>query len=63
MYLCWLGTFPESMVQQQQQQHRVSWVGGWGGWSEPLCGHSQRKVELGCVHKKKVPNIAIDQFL
>ena len=30
MYLCWLGTFPESMVQQQQQQHRVSW-GGWGG--------------------------------
>jgi hypothetical protein len=29
MYLCWLGTFPELMV-QQQQQHGVSW-GGVGG--------------------------------
>jgi hypothetical protein len=31
VYLCWLGTFPELVVQYQQQQHRVSWV-RWVWW-------------------------------
>ena len=30
-----------------QQQHRVSWV----RQSDPLCGHSQLEVELGCDNR------------
>ena len=44
MYLWWLEKFPESMVQQQQQQHRVSW-GGWGGPNYYV--DTRVEVELG----------------
>ena len=45
MNLCWIGTFPESMV-QQQQQHRVSWV-GWVGGGPKHYVDTPTRVELG----------------
>ena len=46
MYLCWLGTFPDSMV---QQQHRISWE-GWSGWGggvvKPNMGSLPTRVEV-----------------
>ena len=42
MFFCLLGTFLEFMVQKQQQQHRVSWV----GWSNPLFVLSQLELRL-----------------
>ena len=47
MYLCWLGTFPESIVQQKTTQSFMGGLGWVGGGPNYVDTPTRVEVELG----------------